>query len=295
MSPKPTTATRPTSGPIASCGNDQALVIPADPRWPLRARKITGSLLHATPARRVLRGGRGHLRLTDASSRSRLSANPRASVLARLHGVGTLTERLGHDEIFGDVVLVGPRGRNTVALQPFWDLLSHPGPYQVQARRGPADGWTAMGQHPDWFSAATAAVDLPGQTPPIHDVRIAPGADFAQRWDWAQLAARQLAPGRSWHAFGHVLRPSQITACLSLAELADIFTGPATSLRPTFFNYRDLALLRSAGTAPSWSAMRHGLLIPLSGKPVLRGQARNAQLLPRLLNATRDQLRLGRY
>ncbi|MBT0774172.1 hypothetical protein KIH74_34825 [Kineosporia sp. J2-2] len=283
----------------------QALVIPADLRRPIHVTDITATamrahqhLLHGTVTQHMLRRPAGHLYTSEDAVRQRPPRNPRADVLHRLCGADTLLERLTGPDILGDAVVVGPRhhGQDTSAPQALLDLADYPGPYQVQLRTlGRPDTWATRSRRYDtWPAAGTAALELARDLTMVCDVRIVPAVSHEQHREWAYTASLTPAPYRRPGMPATLLDPDQIIPCASVSELAAHLTGDITPHQETptanAFQYQDLCLVRCAGDAPAWLALRHHVTVPLEvdfrpWPPVVC-----AQLIRLLLNATREQL-----
>ncbi|MEV6831201.1 DUF3846 domain-containing protein [Amycolatopsis sp. NPDC051102] len=275
-----------------------AIVIPVDPGQPIRLQQIER---HDVDAYRQIVGGNlqiigldrppAAIYLNEEGKLNRMRVNHRATTLAWVHN----SAFRGNDVIVGSAVIVGPpnrRGDDTSAPEDLVHLLMNTGSYRVQMWTGSEPRWSSDDQaFTDWSEAYRYAVQLTETWDVIEQVRVVPELDEQLREQWYQLGLEN--PWIS-SADDPPFTRNSFVGCYSVDELEERI-GHGNWAIGTAFYYRDLCFINQVEGGDEWLTIRHGIAFESMTLEPIIDEGRFAQLIRRLLTASKAQCQALTY
>jgi uncharacterized protein DUF3846 len=278
-----------------------AIVIPADPREPIRLEQFAADDLAAK--QRLVGGYIEVVRLSyppallymnEEGKLRGLPSNARATALWWVHDI----RFLGQDHIQGDAFVLGPPstdGESISAPDDLVQLLTQTPSYTTQARTRDESTWNGNGQvYDDWFATYTDAIHLAERWPNVEAIRVIP----TEGPEVDRLKAEWLAIGREnpWvrEAYDPPFRLESFYPCYTLEELEEQLTARVWAIGAAFY-YRDLCFIQQVEGGDEWLTIRYGIAFEsISARPLIEGGTFRDHV-QRFLAATKEQCRTLTY
>lgn len=275
-----------------------AIVIPVDPGQPIRCQQFER---HDVDAYRQIVGGNlqivgldrppAAMYLNEEGKFNRLRVNHRATSLLWVHN----SAFRGNDVIVGATLIVGPpdrHGDDTSAPDDLVDLLTNTARYRVQLWTRSEPRWSSDNQvFTDWAEAYCYAVQLAETWEVIEHVRVVPALDEELREQWYRLGVSNPSVSA---AIDPPFTPGSFVGCYSTDELEEQISRGNWSIGTAFY-YRDLCFIQQVDGGDEWLTIRHGIAFEsMTLEPYIE-EGRFAQLIRRLLAATKAQCQALTY
>ncbi|MFC5289371.1 DUF3846 domain-containing protein [Actinokineospora guangxiensis] len=269
-----------------------AIVIPTDPKQPIRQQKLN---LHDVDAYRQIVGGplevvplgrpESSLYFHEEGKLERLPVNARATALLWVHN----SAFRGRDVIAGPAMVLGPvdhMGYEMSAPADLIDLLFRATRLRVEVRVQGEHAWQRNeAVLPDWYEAYRQAIILARAWTLAEEVRVVPELDGQLRDAWFRAGQEN-----RWirAATDPPFTLASFTGCFSIEELEEQLTAAAWCVGTAFY-YRDLCLIQQVDGGDEWLVIRHG--VPFESLTVgpLIETGRFTELVRRFLAASKEQ------
>jgi hypothetical protein len=276
-----------------------AIVVPVDPREPLRLEQIDRTDLDAY--RRLVDGHLevisldrppASLYLNEEGKLLALPVNPRATALLWMQN----TAFRGRDVVAGPAFIVGPADRDGYdrsTPQDLIDLLFDTKRYRVQVKAEAVDQWwRSTGQvFTGWFDAYIHGLRLAGSAADWSDVRVVPELDEDLRETWFQVGR-----DNPWirSANDPPFTRNSFVGCYSIEEL-EARIGHGNWATGTAFYYRDLCFINQVDSGDEWLTIRYGIAFESMTLSPRVEDGSFAPLVRRLLTASKEQCQQLEY
>lgn len=276
-----------------------AIVVPVDVKEPIRLEEINRHDLNAY--RRLVGNGpiemlnldrpAASLYLNESGKNRGLAFNPRATSLVWVHN----SLMRGRDVIVGPAFIVGPVNRlgdDKTVPDDLVNLLFKTKRYRVEVQTVNDSSWNGNGLAFDnWYAAYVYGIELAQRWRLVEEVRVIPELDVELRDAWYQVGLEN-----PWikNADDPPFTKDSFTGCYSVEELAERISGASWAVGVAFY-YRDLCFINQVEGGDEWLAIRHGIAFEsVTAEPLIENGT-FAQLVRRLLAASKEQCQRLEY